>query len=103
MWRKNLVIKTIRPSIYDRSFYPLSKDIRNNIQSYLKQLALGSCDQDELKQHIDQWMNDRKLYFRPSSQSDEGKTKFLLVHQEHWQQRLLKVYGKHHMFIECNL
>ena len=38
-------------------------------------------------------MSDRKLYFRPASQSDEAKTKFLLVHQEHWQQRLLKMYG----------
>ena len=98
--RKNLRVfveeefsdKSRRPSILDRSFYPLSKDIRNNIQSCLKQQSFGSCDQDELKQQIDQWKSDRKLYFRPASQSDEGKTKFLLVHQEHWQQRLLNMY-----------
>ena len=89
-------------SIKDRSFYPVSKNIRNNFQSYLKQLTLGSCDQDEIKRHIDQWRSDRKL-FRPASQSDEGKTKFILVHQEHWQQRLLKMYGNLICLLDANM
>ena len=54
-------------------------------------------DQESLKRKIEQWRRDSpssKFYFRTRDEVKDGdETKFLFVHQEEWQRRLLLRYG----------
>ena len=93
----------------NRAYFPTSTDIRNHIYAAQKAMELSKFDQDNLKLKIDQWEKDNpssKFYFRAykdcekiSAEEEEEELQFvssqplLYVHQEEWQQQLLKMYG----------
>ena len=100
----------LRPEVSDRSYYPTSTDVRNHIYKAQQACQLSKLDQDNLQLKIGQWKkgNPKSLfYFRPykdikltdleknePSQDDNTPSQPLLyVHQEPWQQDLLKRYG----------
>lgn len=88
----------VKPSIFDRAYYPLSKDIKNHIHTAIASGKLGSLDQENLKKKIEAWKLedlDRLFYYRPATERLENTDgeKFLFLHQENWQRRLLKMYG----------
>ncbi|XP_056007175.1 uncharacterized protein LOC125649720 isoform X2 [Ostrea edulis] len=91
--------KEIKPSKFDRAYYPLSKDIKNHIHTAIAAGKLSSLDQENLRIKIEEWKSDDELgrlfFYRPATKgtgSTDGD-KFLYLHQESWQRRLLKLYG----------
>ena len=93
-----------KPDIADRSYFPSSTDIRNHIYKAQQACQLSKLDQENLKLKIEGWKqeNASSLYFfRPYTQSDssdkenvmDGPQTLLFVHQEPWQQELLRRYG----------
>lgn len=91
--------KEIKPSKFDRAYYPLSKDIKSHIHTAIAAGKLSSLDQENLRIKIEEWKSDDELgrlfFYRPATKgtgSTDGD-KFLYLHQESWQRRLLKLYG----------
>lgn len=91
--------KEIRPSLFDRAFYPLSKDIKNHIHKAIASGKLSELDQENLRAKVDEWKKEedccRHFYFRPATEETEDTAgeNFLFIHQEDWQRRLMKMYG----------
>lgn len=91
--------KEIKPSVYDRAFYPLSKDIKNHVHKAIASGTLSALDQENLKKKIEEWRREkdcnRHFFFRPATEEmeDNAGDNFLFIHQEEWQRRLMKLYG----------
>lgn len=91
--------KEIRPSLFDRAFYPFSKDIKNHIHKAIASGKLSELDQENLRAKVDEWKKEedccRHFYFRPATEETEDTAgeNFLFIHQEDWQRRLMKMYG----------
>ena len=89
----------------NRTYFPTETDIRNHIYSGQKALEMSKFDQDNLMLKIDQWEKGNptsKFYFcayKDHENLSEEKAELmpphqlLYVHQEQWQQQLLKMYG----------
>lgn len=91
---------TFKPNPLDRSYFPLSRDIKNHIHLALLQGRLADLDQENVKRKIDIWKQEdktRNFYFRQAGYSINGsesrEERFIYVHQEQWQQKLLTRYG----------
>lgn len=73
--------KELKPLPLDRSFYTTNKDIKNNIQNDITSRQASSMDQDNIQRKVECWKAedpDRKLFFRPVSDSEDGSCeKFL--------------------------
>lgn len=100
--------KEIKPSKFDRAYYPLSKDIKSHIHTAIAAGKLSSLDQENLRIKIEEWKSDDELgrlfFYRPATKGT-GNTdgdKFLYLHQESWQRRLLKLYGNS-VPVRCHL
>ena len=88
----------------NRTYFPTTTDIRNHVYSAQKAMEMSKFDQDNLAIKISQWQNadpTSKFYFQPYKDYEipEDRTDlvlsqpFLYVHQEQWQQQILKMYG----------
>lgn len=89
----------------NRMYFPTTTDIRNHVYSAQKAMEMSKFDQDNLAAKITQWQNDSptsKFHFIPykdtemislDSTSYSTSQPLLYVHQEQWQQKLLKMYG----------
>ena len=97
-----------KPSETDRAYYPTAGDVRNHIYKAQRACQLSKIDQENLQLKIKQWQKDTpdtKFHFRPykisetdeescsPDEGDEYAQTLLYVHQEPWQQQLLKKYG----------
>ncbi len=96
-----------RPCETNRAYYPTNTDIKNHVYSAKCAQELSKLDQDNLKLNIDKWKNENPLtmfHYRPYTKIKEENTceeedplifshTLLYVHQEQWQQHLLKRYG----------
>lgn len=51
--------KEIKPSVYDRAFYPLSKDIKNHVHKAIASGTLSALDQENLKKKIEEWRREK--------------------------------------------
>ena len=97
----NVLCPDLKPDPTDRSYFPTTTDIRNHIYKAQRACQLSSLDQENLKLKIDKWksQNPKSLFhFRPYKETDTDKEDsiyqtLLYVHQEPWQQELLKRYG----------
>lgn len=106
----------VKPSTYDRAYYPWLSDVRNHIHKSLKAGDYSGFDQDNLEQMIRQWKvrcPDEKIFFRKCGTQEEctesaqqpqdtetdceedtkPSDSILFVHQDAWQQQLLLKYG----------
>ena len=112
-----------RPSRSNRRFFPPKRDLRNHIFRALTSQKYCKDDQESLRRKIEQWRqgnpNSNFLYRTCSENSmpempdgdnarenmakEENiiKNRFLFVHQEPWQQRLLMRYGKDMVFMDA--
>ena len=64
----------VKPSQYDRSYYPTRKDIKNHIHLTALKQKLSQIDQVNLGELIEQWKREdptRCFHLRPCT--DEGK------------------------------
>ena len=103
---------TQKPELTNRAYFTTGVDIRNHIYKAQQACQLSKLDQENLKIKIDMWQKENpesRFHFCPykakASESKEVKEhvidnelcKFtqtlLYVHQEPWQQQLLKRYG----------
>ena len=97
----NVLCPDSKPEPTDRSYYPTTTDIRNHIYKAQRACQLSSLDQENLRLKIKEWkkQNPKSLfYFRPykevnSDKEDSIDQMLLYIHQEPWQQELLKRYG----------
>ena len=86
-----------KPRKSNRRYYPSRQDLRGHIARAISASKYCGDDQESLKRKIEQWRRDSpssKFYFRTRDEVKDGdETKFLFVHQEEWQRRLLLRYG----------
>ena len=99
-----------KPELTDRAYYPTSVDIRNHVNKAQKACQLSKLDQENLRLKIEMWRKESPqshFHFRPyksvalesekECQFFEEESNFtqtlLYVHQEPWQQQLMKRYG----------
>ena len=86
-----------KPRKSNRRYYPSRQDLRSHIARAISASKYCGDDQESLKRKIEQWRRDSpssKFYFRTRDEVKDGdETKFLFVHQEEWQRRLLLRYG----------
>ncbi len=99
-----------RPGETNRAYYPTNTDIKNHVYSAKCAQELSKLDQDNLKLKIDKWKNENPstmFHYRPyttiKEENEDNTCKeedppmfshtLLYVHQEQWQQHLLKRYG----------
>ena len=84
-----------RPS--NRRYYPSRQDLRGHIARAVSAGKYCKDDQESLRRKIEQWSHDSptsKFFLRTKDDDEDGKeSKFMFVHQEEWQQRLLLRYG----------
>ena len=103
----------IKPDLTDRSYYPTSTDVRNHIYKAQHACQLSKLDQENLQLKIEKWKKENPeslFHFRPykeeeltkmdtnidsepSNDQNSSSQTLLYVHQEPWQQDLLKRYG----------
>ena len=106
-----LCCSDFKPDLTDRSYYPTSTDVRNHVYKAQKACQLSKLDQENLQLKIEQWKKenpDSLFHFCPykeveltneddvNSPGQDGSSApqtLLYVHQEPWQQDLLKRYG----------
>ena len=88
-----------KPTPWDRSFYPLSRDIRNHVHSAIVAGSFADIDQENIRLKIQQWQNEdlhRNFFYRPATflndEKDHNKN-FLFIHQEGFQKYLMNMYG----------
>lgn len=96
-----------KPELVDRAYYPTNTDIRNHVYRAQRACQLSKLDQENLRLKIEQWQKQTPqshFHFRPykstidsDKESLDGESSYtqtlLYVHQEPWQQQLLKRYG----------
>ena len=93
-----------RPKKSNRKYYPTRQDLpRNHITKAIAVSKHCKDDQESLSQKVLEWQTagTGKFLYRPKGREADKSTgkespcteKFLFVHQEVWQQRLLRRYG----------
>ncbi|KAK3745279.1 hypothetical protein QZH41_003744 [Actinostola sp. cb2023] len=100
-----LVNASVKPTQFDRAYYPSLKDVQNHVYIAVKKKIYDLLDQENLKEKINEWKKEGNHNFvfregtKPDDNDDIGEqsqsTRFLFVHQEKWQRDLLKRYGNH--------
>ena len=87
------------PKKCSHKYYPTRQDLRNHITKAIAVSNYCKDDQESLRQKVNelQASGTAKFLYRPKGQDgnngkDSSGQKFLFVHQEVWQQRLLKRY-----------
>lgn len=88
-----------RPKKSNRKYYPTRQDLRNHITKAISASKYCKDDQESLRQKVLEWQTagTGKFQYRPKGREADNSTgkesqctaKFLFVHQEVWQQRLL--------------
>ena len=94
-----------KPRKTNRRYYPCRQDLRNHIIKAISAFKYSNDDQESLAHKICEWQAKdptSKFFYRtrdeiPENQdgnkSQSKEKKFLFIHQELWQQRLLERYG----------
>lgn len=86
-----------KPRSSNRRYYPSRQDLRSHIARAISASKYCSDDQESLKRKVEEWSRDSptsKFHLRTRDDDNDGnETKFMFVHQEEWQQRLLLRYG----------
>lgn len=86
-----------KPIKSSRRYYPSRQDLRIHIARAISASKYCGDDQESLKRKVDQWCHESpisKFYIRTRDDDMNGnESKFMFVHQEEWQQRLLLRYG----------
>lgn len=86
-----------KPIKSNRRYYPSRQDLRSHIARAISASKYCGDDQESLKGKVDQWCCESptsKFYIRTRDDNTDGnESKFMFVHQEEWQQRLLLWYG----------
>lgn len=90
-----------RPKTSCRKYYPTRQDLRNHIAKAIAAQKYCKDDQESLRHKVDSWKANGtcNIFYRPTGKNDANDSalntaeKFLFVHQEQWQQRLLERYG----------
>ena len=90
-----------RPKTTCRKYYPTKQDLRNHIARAIAAQKYCKDDQESLRHKVELWKanGDCKIFYRPTGKDDANgcalvtAQKFLFVHQQEWQERLLKRYG----------
>ena len=97
-----------RPKKTNRKYYPTREDLRNHVARAIASTKSSKDDQESLRQKIIEWQasSTADFFYRPKSRNCSkvdatGNDKFLLVHQEVWQQRLLSRYGSDLVLIDA--
>lgn len=89
-----------RPKKTNRKYYPTRQDLRNHIARAIATSKSNKDDQESLRQKVNEWQTTTtgNFFYRPKGQNHSASKKtcsgkFLFIHQEMWQQRLLRRYG----------
>jgi hypothetical protein len=86
-----------KPSKSNRRYYPSRQDLRNHIAKAISVNKYSCDDQESLRAKVDEWKkaSPNSNYFLRTRDEVAGnkETKFLFVHQEEWQRKLLGRYG----------
>ena len=86
-----------KPIKSSRRYYPSRQDLRIHIARAISASKYCGDDQESLKRKVDQWFRESptsKFYIRTRDDDMNGnESKFMFVHQEERQQRLLLRYG----------
>ena len=86
-----------KPSKSNRRYYPSRQDLRNHIPKAISVNKYSCDDQESLRVKVDEWKkkSPNSNYFLRTRDEVSGfkETKFLFVHQEEWQRKLLLRYG----------
>lgn len=86
-----------KPIKSNRRYYPSRQDLRSHVARAISASKYCGDDQESLKGKVDQWCCESptsKFYIRTRDDNTDGnESKFMFVHQEEWQQRLLLRYG----------
>ena len=97
-----------RPKKCSRKYYPTRQDPRNHVTKAIAASKYCKDDQEALRQKVNEWQasGTAKFLYRPKGQDgnngkDSSGQKFLFVHQEVWQQRLLKRYGSELVLLDA--
>ena len=109
-----------RPDETNRAYYPTKTDIKNHVYSAKRAQELSKLDQDNLSLKIEQWKGENpttRFHYRPYKEikqeysdctfvkADDQQAAFsqtlLYVHQEQWQQQLLRRYGNTIVLIDA--
>ena len=97
-----------RPKKTNRKYYPTREDLRNHIARAIASTKSSKDDQESLRQKKIEWQarSNANFFYRTKSRNcskvgASDKDKFLLVHQEVWQQRLLSRYGSDLVLIDA--
>ena len=109
-----------RPDDTNRAYYPTNTDIENHVYSAKCAQELSKLDQYNLSLKIEQWKREKPstlFHYRPYKEmkqehsdctlvtADDQQAEFsqtlLYVHQEQWQQQLLRRYGNTIVLIDA--
>ena len=100
-----------RPKKSNRKYYPTRQDLRNHITKAIAASKYCKDDQESLRQKVLEWQTagTGKFLYRPKGREADNTTgkespcteKFLFVHQEVWQQRLLRRYGSELVLLDA--
>ena len=86
-----------KPRRSNRRYYPSRQDLRSHIARAVSASKYCDDDQESLRRKVEQWSHDSptsKFFLRTRDDDKDGnESKFMFVHQEEWQQRLLLRYG----------
>ena len=91
-----------RPKTTNRKYYPTRQDLRNQVGRAIATSKSSKDDQESLRQKVVEWQTTStgNFFYRlkpkgKNASASKGtlNEKFLFVHQEVWQQRLLRRYG----------
>ena len=92
-----------RPKRSGRKYYPTRQDLRNHITKAIAASKYCKDDQESLLEKVREWQTDgpRNFFYRPKGKENDRGEKFLFVHQEVWQQRLLGRYGSELVLLDA--
>ena len=92
-----------RPKRSSRKYYPTRQDLRNHITKAIAASKYCKDDQESLLEKVREWQTDgpRNCFYRPKGKENDRGEKFLFVHQEVWQQRLLGRYGSELVLLDA--
>ena len=86
-----------KPTRSNRRYCPSRQDLRSHIARAISASKYCGDDQELLKRKVDQWRRESpksKFYLGTRDDDIDGdENKFMFVHQQEWQQRLLLRYG----------
>ena len=95
-----------RPRKSNRKYYSTRQDLRNHITKTICALKYSKDDHESLKMKVKEWekQGDGNFFYRPRALQDtdekEAADKFLFIHQQKWQQNLLRRYESNFMLMD---